>query len=157
MSLQDLPNKLHDAHQKARGRWKEGGDGGDLVGEVDGVKVEMKFEGSNRSTDYRTVLLDGTLFAREAETIPWSPFKDINVSYTCFTALSEKSARELIKALKLESALGLEEEWYPPQDRPPLYNIHCSELEAVVAIWKAFKPVWTGEKKWGELPEHETE
>ncbi len=156
MSPHETSKKLHDMHQQARERWKQSGDGGDLTGEVDGVTVELKYEGSNRNVDYRTVLLDGTHFAREAEFIPRNPFKDINVSYTCFTALSEKSANELIASLKLEDAVGLEEEWYPPDNRPPLYDIHCGTLESVVAFWKAYKPVWTGEKKWGELPEHET-
>lgn len=149
--------KLAQEHLKARDSWRALGDESDICDSIDGVGVVLKYEGSNRCTDYRTVLLDGVHFAREIETIPWNLFKGITVSYTCFTALSEKSARELLKSLKLEDSTQLEEEYYPPEDRLPLFNVSCGDLRSVVKIWKAYRPVWTGDKKWGELPKKETE
>jgi hypothetical protein len=136
--LRDTSMKLHDIHERARDRWKTNGDV--ITGEEDGVQVVMKYEWSNRNTDYRTVLLDGHMFARESETIPWNIFKSISVGYTVFLDLSLESATDFISLIKPVGKVDLREEWYPPLDKEPMYFAHCNEFADVIALWKLWKP-----------------
>ncbi len=139
-SISDLQHALHAEHKKARARWAEGGEGGDMDPfEMDGVQVVIKYEGSNRSTDYRTVLLDGYHFARECETIPWNVFKEITVSYDCFTFLTLPTLEALLQELGLKGKFGIQEEWYPADDRVVRYNCYTRELENVIVLWKAWR------------------
>ena len=140
-SIRDTAAKLHGIHKEARKRWQdEDGDGATLTDEVDGVQVVMKYEGSNRHTDYRTVLLDGHMFAREWEIIPWNIFKPISTGYTVFLDMTLESACEFIERITPVGKIGLEEEWYPPLDKEPRYYAHCNEFDDVVALWKLWKP-----------------
>ena len=136
----DLHLSLAGEHKRARERWSEGGEGGDMDDEtVDGVLVQIRYEGSNRNTDYRTVLLDGYHFARECETIPWNVFKDITTSYVCYTFLTLPTLRALLSELKLTDEFDLQEEYYPAEDRVVRYNCHTRKLENVIALWKAWR------------------
>jgi hypothetical protein len=139
--LRNTADKLHAAHEDARKRWRENldADGATLVGKVNGVQIVMKYEGSNRNTDYRTVYLDGHLFARESETIPWNIFKPMSVSYTVFLDLSLESATDFIEKIKPVGKIELNEEWYPPLDKEPMYYAHCNEFDDVIALWKLWK------------------
>lgn len=131
---------MHAEHQSARQRWRdEEGDGSTLTGEEDGVSIVMKYEGSNRCTDYRSVFLDGHLFAREWETVPWNIFKPIAVGYTVFLDLSKSSASEMIRLINPKGNVVLEPEWYPPEDRSPQYFAHCTDFADVIALWKIWR------------------
>jgi hypothetical protein len=146
VNLHELQQRLAGDHKQARERWAEGGEGGDMEPEViDGVTVVIKYEGSNRNTDYRTVLLDGYHFAREAETIPWSVFKDITVSYTCFTFLTEATLKALLQELNLTKEFDIVEEWYPADDGIVRYNCCTLELEHVVTLWKTWNARYKAE------------
>jgi len=139
--LRDTVDKLRGIHQDARKRWRDDdGDGATLTGEEDGVQVVMKYEGSNRNTDYRSVFLDAHMFAREWETIPWNIFKPIAVGYTVFLDLSLESACEFIELIKPAGKIGLEEEWYPSLDKEPMYYAHCTDFTDVLALWKLWQP-----------------
>lgn len=142
MMLHAVAAKLHGAHEDARKRWRENSadDGATLTDEIDGVQVVLKYEGSNRNTDYRTVLLDGHMFAREWETIPWNILKSIDVGYTVFLDMSLESATEFIDLIKPVGKIDLHEEWYPPLDKEPMYFASCNELDDVIALWKIWKP-----------------
>lgn len=134
-------NNLHRQHRSARERWAEGGEGADQTDIIDGVTVEMKYEGSNRRTDYRTVLLDGHHFARESETIPFSIFENIRVGYSVFIELRRQPAIEFLTEAGIPaSAYELEDEWYPPEEGECQVILHTRELETVIQVWKAWKP-----------------
>jgi hypothetical protein len=139
--LRNTADKLHAVHEDARKRWRENSDedGAKLVDEVAGTQIVMKYEGSNRDTDYHGVFLDGHLFARERETIPWNIFKPISVGYTVFLDLSLESAQDFVKQIEPVGKIELDEEWYPPLDRAPMYYAHCTEFDDVLALWKLWK------------------
>lgn len=142
-SWRETCQKLHEMHLEARRSWSRGEV--EVVGEVDGVKVELRYEGSSRNCDYRTVLLDGEMFARECECVPWNLLRDITVDYTCFVDLPLHKARKLaIEAgLEVVSHRSTEEnhcwvieEWYPAENGPLGYFIVCQTLDQVVRLWK---------------------
>lgn len=139
-SLAALSKKLEGEHQSARERWAAGGEGGDMEDEVkDGVLVQIRYEGANRNTDYRTVLLDGYHFARECETVPWSFLKEISVCYDCFTFLTQETLQQLLEELGLDDKFDLQEEWYPADDGVVRYNCVTRDFDAVIPLWKAWK------------------
>jgi hypothetical protein len=121
-------------HEEAKQAWREAEDAGTVTGVVDGVEVVLKYEGSNRSTDYRSVIIDGVLVGREAETIPWSVFKPISVTYYYYMARPLRKAEAFIRGVP--GSFGLAEEWYPADDGIVRYNARCGTLEELVALWK---------------------
>ncbi len=140
LALRDTQERLHDAHQDARSRWRDGGEGGEVTGEEDGISVRMAYEGSSRSTDFRSVHLDGVLFARESETVPWNIFKHIVVGYTVYLDLTLKKAEAMIGLIEPVGRVSLEPEWYPSETGPLRYYAHCNEFADVLALWKVWKP-----------------
>jgi len=145
-SMRDLQDKLHLMHKQYQTESSENSEEENTVRElIDGVQVNIKYEGSNRNTDYSTVLLDGYHFARECETIPWSVFKSINISYVCFTFLSEPTLKELLKSLGLTKQFVLVEEWYPADDKVLRYNCATKDLKAVITLWKSWKEKYLNE------------
>lgn len=134
-SLRSLSDKLDAIHDSYREKWKTDEQSGGMKCVVDGVDVELKYEGSNRRTDFRTVLVDGFHFATECETIPWSVFKDISVSYTCYIDLQPSVADKFMSKLPA-GAYSIFDEYYPPEDGVPCKLLGCNTLEEVVVAWK---------------------
>lgn len=136
-SIHETNCRIKKDHEAARQRWRDGGEGATVSDEVDGVQVVMKYEGSSRQTDFRTVLFDGEHAAREAETIPWNILKSITTNYRVFLALSKSHTEKLIAGLP--GKYGVVEVYYPPEDGRMYYDAECSTLEDAVALWKKLK------------------
>jgi hypothetical protein len=138
--IKEVGVNIRSEHLRARSRWREGGDGGTLTDCQDGVNIVLKYEGSSRSSDFRSVHLDGHLFARETETIPWNIFKPITVGYTVFIDLQLETAQWLVAQVKSPAGkIRLEEEWYPSENGPMRYYAHCDTLDDVISLWKVWK------------------
>lgn len=146
MSLQSIIEagvNIRSEHLRARSRWREGGDGGTLTDYQRDVNIVIKYEGSSRSSDFRSVHLDGHPFARETETIPWNIFKPITVGYTVFLDLSLETAQWLVDQVKSPAGeIELQEEWYPAENGPLRYYANCSDFDDVLSLWKLWKPTF---------------
>ena len=139
-SIVDAGLNIRSEHLRARKSWSEGGAGGTLTDYQRGVNIVIKYEGSSRSSDFRSVHLDGHLFARETETIPWTIFKPITVGYTVFLDLSMETAQWLVNQLKSPvGEISLQEEWYPSENGPTRYYAHCNDFDDVLSLWKLWK------------------
>lgn len=139
-SMSELGANIRSAHLRARNRWEKGGDGGTLTDHQQGVDIVIKYEGSSRSSDFRSVHLDGHLFARETENTPWNILKPITVSYTVFLDLSLETAQRLVAQVNTPvGQIKLQEEWYPSENGPVRYYAHCNEFDDVISLWKLWK------------------
>lgn len=142
-SIIEAGANIRSEHLRARKRWEEGGDGWALTDFQRGVDVVIKYEGSSRSADFRSVHLDGHLFARETERIPWNILKPITVDYTVFLDLSLDTAKQLVAQVKAPTGkIDLQEEWYPAETGPVRYYANCNEFDDVISLWKLWKPAF---------------
>jgi hypothetical protein len=146
VSLQSLAEaglKLRSEHLRARERWSDGGEGSTVTDHQRGVDIVIHYEGSSRTSDFRSVHLDGHLFARETETTPWNIFKPITVGYTVYLNLSLETALNLVAQVKTPvGKITLQEEWYPAENGPMRYFAHCTEFDDVISLWKVWKPTF---------------
>lgn len=139
-SIVDAGVNIRSEHLRARNQWRTGGDGGMLTDCQRGVQIVMKYEGASRSSDFRSVHLDGHLFARETETIPWNIFKPITVGYSVFIDLSLETSQWLVSQVKSPAGeISLQEVWYPPETGPMQYYAYCNEFDDVISLWKIWK------------------
>jgi hypothetical protein len=108
--------------------------------EIEGVKVELRYEGTQGRGSVSTwsgVFLNGERYGVEHELIPYSVFKDPSVWYYVGGLMSMDQASRILAAAGVGDVSVVEEDYPPLPPAPPRYYFVSRSLESVVKLWLA--------------------